>query len=97
MSDCDLDTTIPDWVIDHPETLAVFRELGLDTGCGGKSLGYVCRQHGLDERAVLAELHSRLATRGEATTDDHPPPATPAVTWPPLNVTGRLPAKSANV
>ena len=32
MSECDLDTSVPDWVIDHPETLAVFQELGIDTG-----------------------------------------------------------------
>ena len=39
MSECDLDTSVPDWVIDHPETLSVFQELGIDTCCGGKSSG----------------------------------------------------------
>ncbi len=29
MSECDLDTSVPDWVIDHPETLTVFQELGI--------------------------------------------------------------------
>jgi regulator of cell morphogenesis and NO signaling len=60
MSECDLDTSVPDWVIDHPETLSVFQELGIDTCCGGKSLGFACRQQGLDPQAVLATLRGRL-------------------------------------
>jgi iron-sulfur cluster repair protein YtfE (RIC family) len=60
MSDCDLDTSVPDWVIDHPETLAIFQELGIETCCGGKSLGYACHQQGLDAEAVLAKLLCRL-------------------------------------
>jgi iron-sulfur cluster repair protein YtfE (RIC family) len=37
---CDLDTSVPDWVIEHPDTLTVFQQLGIDYCCGGKSLGY---------------------------------------------------------
>lgn len=29
--DCDLDTTVPDWIIEHPQVQAVFDELGIDT------------------------------------------------------------------
>ncbi len=60
MSECDLDTSVPDWVIDHPETLAVFQELEIDTCCSGKSLGFACGQRGLDGETVLALLHRRL-------------------------------------
>ncbi len=60
MSDCDLETAVPDWVIDHPETLAVFQHFGIDTGCGGKSLGFACRQQGLDEQTVLKRLLESL-------------------------------------
>ena len=56
MSDCDLDTSVPDWVIEHPESLALFQELGVDYCCGGKSLEYACRQQGLDAQAVLTKL-----------------------------------------
>jgi len=56
MTSCDLDTSVPDWVIDHPETLAVFRELGIDCSCGGKSLAYACRERGLDAEVVLSKL-----------------------------------------
>jgi len=56
MSECDLDTSVPDWVIDHPETFSLFRELGIDTCCCGKSLAYACSQQGLDEQAVLKKL-----------------------------------------
>ena len=52
----DLDTSIPDWLIDHPETAPVFREWGLDTSCAGKSLEYVCQQQGHDPRVVLEQL-----------------------------------------
>jgi len=56
MTSCDLDTSIPDWVIEHSETLAVFQELGIDYSCGGKSLAYACRERGLDTGMVLAKL-----------------------------------------
>ena len=60
MTECDLDTPVPDWVIEHPPTLAVFQELGIDYSCGGKSLGYACRQQGLDAEVVLATLRCCL-------------------------------------
>lgn len=78
MSECDLDTPVPDWVIDHPETLAVFQELGIDTCCGGKSLGFACHQLGLNGEAVLAKLLRRLDAgqrddcRRELSTDTPP-------------------------
>ncbi|RUL89679.1 DUF542 domain-containing protein [Tautonia sociabilis] len=60
MTSCDLDTSVPDWVIEHPETLAVFRALGIDYCCGGKSLAYACQERGLDERMVLNRLYRLL-------------------------------------
>lgn len=60
MTNCDLDTTVPDWVIEHPETLAVFEELGIDCSCGGKSLAYVCCERGLAVEKVLFELQRCL-------------------------------------
>jgi iron-sulfur cluster repair protein YtfE (RIC family) len=56
MGECDLDTPVPDWVIEHPATLAIFREFGVDCSCGGTSLAYACRRRGLDERVVLKKL-----------------------------------------
>jgi regulator of cell morphogenesis and NO signaling len=60
MSECGLETPVPDWVIEHPETLALFQELGIDSCCGGKSLGFACRHQGLDAEVVLAKLFSCL-------------------------------------
>lgn len=57
MTDCDLETSVPDWIIEHPETLAVFQELGIDFSCGGKSLVYACQEQRLDEEMVLDRLH----------------------------------------
>lgn len=59
--DCDLYTSIPEWVIEHPETSAVFAAFGLDTSCGGKSLEYLCHHQGLSPPAVLERLHQVIA------------------------------------
>ncbi len=56
MTSCDLDTSFPDWVVEHPKTLAVFQALGIDYSCGGKSLAYACRERGLDSETILAKL-----------------------------------------
>jgi iron-sulfur cluster repair protein YtfE (RIC family) len=62
VTECDLDTSVPDWVIDHPQTLSVFREFGIDDSCGGKSLEYVCDQQGIDGNLVLKMLRRKLTT-----------------------------------
>lgn len=59
--DCDLDTSIPDWIMEHPQTQSVFDELGVDTSCGGKSLQYVCHHLGLSPPAVLQRLQQIVA------------------------------------
>jgi iron-sulfur cluster repair protein YtfE (RIC family) len=56
MSECNLDTSVADWVIEYPATLTVFQELDIDYGCGGKSLAYACHQRGLHAQAVLMKL-----------------------------------------
>lgn len=60
MTDCELDTSVPDWIIEHPETLVVFQSFAIDCSCGGKSLAYACREQGLDAGKVLVQLHQRL-------------------------------------
>lgn len=56
MADCDRETSVPDWLIEHPETLAVFREFRIDCACGGKSLEYACEEQGLNVESVMATL-----------------------------------------
>lgn len=73
---CDLDTSVPDWTIDHPETLSVLRKFGIDDSCGGKSLGYVCDQQGIDGKLVLKMLQRKimiLATKTRGETDGDSP------------------------
>ena len=53
---CDLETSIPDWIIEHPETTRVFAQLGLDTSCAGKSLEWVVVGEGLSPPEVLQLL-----------------------------------------
>ena len=61
-SDCDLDSPVPEWVIEHPATLVVFQTFRIDYCCGGKSLAYACREQGLDPDHVLTRLHEVLKT-----------------------------------
>ena len=56
MSECDLETAVPDWLIEHPEILPVLEELGIDYSCGGKSLEYACQERELDADLVVARL-----------------------------------------
>ena len=69
MTRCDLDSSVPDWIIDHPETTPVFQARGIDSSCGGKSLEYACCERGIDAGELLRQLHaaisSREAERGE--------------------------------
>lgn len=67
--DCDLDTSVPDWLIEHPETFALIQQLGIDYSCGGKSLRYACQERGLDAHGVLASLRLQIsAANGNVTT-----------------------------
>jgi len=61
----DLDSSLPDWVIECPPALRVFEHIGLDYSCGGKSLEFVCRERGLDPTEVLNELLSLLPEQSD--------------------------------
>jgi len=60
----DLDSSVPDWLIEYPQLLPLFRELGIDYCCGGKSLGTACREQGLDPHHVLAQCRSQYENSG---------------------------------
>jgi MOSC domain-containing protein YiiM len=60
MIECDPNSSVPDWVIEHPETLAIFQELGIDYCCGGKSLEFACRERGLDPVLVLSRIRRKI-------------------------------------
>lgn len=57
---CDASSSLPDWLIEHPESAEVFDELGLDTSCGGRSLEFLCVQQSLDVRFVLLRLQQLI-------------------------------------
>ncbi|WP_040352277.1 DUF542 domain-containing protein [Blastopirellula marina] len=65
MSHCSLETSVPDWVVDHPETLVVFQELEIDYCCGGKSLEFACQEQGLNEHEVLRKLRKLIGENDE--------------------------------
>ncbi len=61
--DCDLDTSLPEWIMEHPETQRVFDALELDTSCGGRSLESVCHRCGLSPQDVLGQLRRVVSER----------------------------------
>jgi len=66
-TDCTLESSVVDWIIEHPETQTVFESLGIDCSCGGKSLAYACVQQRLDRDAVLTHLHCCIRGSIEST------------------------------
>ena len=60
MSELDLDSSVVDWCIEHPETLPVFERWGIEYCCGGKSLAYACQQRELDPKAILIQLEQAI-------------------------------------
>jgi iron-sulfur cluster repair protein YtfE (RIC family) len=49
--------TVNEIITQRPETVAVFKRLGIDSCCGGAlPLAEVARKHGVDFIALLAEL-----------------------------------------
>jgi regulator of cell morphogenesis and NO signaling len=57
----DLDSSIVDWVIEHPESIPIFEKFGIDYSCAGKSLEYACQQSGIDPRFIVNELRRVIA------------------------------------
>lgn len=62
---CNLDSSVPDWLMSYPATARVFEAYGLDTSCGGKSVRYLCVCRGLTVEAVYQSLLSAIAEDGE--------------------------------
>ncbi len=61
MSSVDLESSVPDWLIEHPELLTLFQELGIDYSCGGKSLRTACEQRDITPCDVARAIAQRLA------------------------------------
>jgi SAM-dependent methyltransferase len=73
-TDCmDVDSSVPDWLIEHPGLLPLFQKLGIDYCCGGKSLRTACREQGLDPHEVLARGNKMEASEMRSTpSPEHP-------------------------
>ena len=57
----DLETSVPDWLIEYPSLLRSLEQLGIDYSCGGKSLEAACREAGRDPHQVLEQLRAVIA------------------------------------
>lgn len=56
----ELDNSVPDWLIEHPQLWPLFQELGIDYTCGGKSLEAACLERGLSPYIVLRRCKAYL-------------------------------------
>lgn len=58
---CDADSSVPDWIVEYPETQPVFDEFRIDCSCGGRSLKFICLQQGLEPDTVLSAVCRAIA------------------------------------
>lgn len=49
-------TSVADWAVDYPESVAIFTAHGIDYCCGGRSVEYACEQAGANPAVVLSAL-----------------------------------------
>lgn len=70
MTECDRETSVPDWLIEHPEILPTIQRLRIDYSCGGKSLEYACDERGLDVNAVLDSFRKTIKANQKADFQD---------------------------
>lgn len=73
----DLETSVVDWLIDHPGAEALFKEWGIDMGCAGKSLGWAAEQRGLDPHWLLSQLDERLGIERRSASSRRATPVPP--------------------
>ena len=65
-----LQTTVGQWVVEHPSRARVFEKFGIDYCCGGKKpLADACSQKGIDPETVLSELSVAYQQTQPAQTD----------------------------
>jgi regulator of cell morphogenesis and NO signaling len=70
MTDLNLNTTVGQWVTQHPGTSRVFEALEIDYCCGGgKALEQACRERGLDPHQVVDELEQAIKGEQEPVED----------------------------
>ena len=60
MQELTIADAVVDWAIEHVESITVFEKHGIEYGCGGKSLAWVCEERGLDPQNVLREIKEAI-------------------------------------
>ncbi|MEX1039964.1 MAG: DUF542 domain-containing protein [Pirellulaceae bacterium] len=56
MSPLTIDCPVVDWIIAYPHAIRILERLQIDYHCGGKSLGYACRERDISPEQVVAEI-----------------------------------------
>jgi regulator of cell morphogenesis and NO signaling len=74
MTNLNLNTSVGNWVAQHPNTVRVFESLQIDYCCGGgKSLEQACRDRQLDPQQVITKLEEIIRSgHDDPTTEDWP-------------------------
>lgn len=68
-NDLDLDSSVPDWLIEYPQLLPLFQEWGIEYCCGGKSLRTACLEKNLSLRDVSSQMTQLLKLSKTTATD----------------------------
>ncbi|MEO8496857.1 MAG: iron-sulfur cluster repair di-iron protein [Planctomycetota bacterium] len=70
MAQVNLNSSVGNWVAEHPQTSRVFESLQIDYCCaGGKSLEQACRDRELDPKQVMQQLEQTIADDKQTTED----------------------------
>lgn len=71
MPTLDANSTVAEWVCEHPQTARVFEELQIDYCCGGDTaLADACEKQQLDAEAVVARLRDAVAAPTQEPAED---------------------------
>ena len=66
MGELGFESSIVDWVVEHPELIPFFEKQGIDYCCGGRSVENACRERGIEPQLIIDELQ-RNETSSRAT------------------------------
>lgn len=67
----DLDSSVPDWLVEHPGLLRLVEQLGIDYCCAGKSLRTAAQNAGLDPAEVLNQLRQAIASSSNSSSPNN--------------------------
>tara|TARA_R110002095_G_scaffold119286_2_gene103857 strand:- start:256 stop:465 length:210 start_codon:yes stop_codon:yes gene_type:complete len=60
--ECDLESSLVDWIIEYPQLERLFQELQLEYHCGGRSMEYECLRQGFNPQHILSLVSQAISS-----------------------------------